>query len=481
MQLNALAHRADSEMAYLDETGALVVRLQTAKLDIARVMIYFGDPYARQTTDPEAWAYSKRALSPTLTTGCHQYWEIRLPAIYNRIQYAFWLTDKAGETAFFDGAGALLCPQPKLTETTDYFRLPYRHMIDAVQTPQWVSETVWYQIFPDRFKNGDTRNDPKGVLPWAAGKKPGRQDFFGGDLQGILDELPYLHDLGINGLYLTPIFLAPSNHKYDTTDYRQIDPHFGDEALFVQLVNKAHQLGMKVMLDAVFNHIGATSPQWQDVLRHQEASKYKDWFHIHQFPVTYEATADFEVAKDLSYETFAFAPQMPKWNTANPEVQDFLLAAVRHWQQLAPIDAWRLDVADEVDHHFWRRFRGTLKALNPEIYLLGEVWYDATPWLNGLEFDGVMNYPLMRLIQAHFFEKRSTNQTFIEAVNGRLLHYRNQTNAVLFNLLGSHDTPRLMTQANGSLISVEAALAFLFFQKGTPCLYYGDEVGVLGR
>ncbi|MCT7756672.1 MAG: alpha-amylase family glycosyl hydrolase, partial [Lactobacillus iners] len=172
-----------------------------------------------------------------------------------------------------------------LNKTQNYYRLPYFHEIDMVKTPEWVKGTVWYQIFPERFSNGNKSNDRPNVKDWDPQTHPGREDFYGGDLQGVINHLDDLRELGVNGLYFCPIFKASSNHKYDTIDYKEVDPDFGDKGLFRQLVQEAHKRGMKVMLDAVFNHIGVNSPQWHDVIKNGSKSKYADWFHINYFPV----------------------------------------------------------------------------------------------------------------------------------------------------------------------------------------------------
>lgn len=185
----------------------------------------------------------------------------------------------------------------------------------------------------------------------------GSAGFFGGDLQGVIDHLDHLVELGINGIYFCPIFEAYSNHKYDTINYLNIDPAFGDKETFKKLVDECHRRGIKVMLDAVFNHIGDTSPQWQDVIKNGKDSPYADWFHIHEFPVSYQESADFEQASNITYDVFAFAPHMPKLNTANPEVKAYLLEIAKYWIEEFDIDAWRLDVANEVDHQFWKEFR----------------------------------------------------------------------------------------------------------------------------
>lgn len=184
----------------------------------------------------------------------------------------------------------------------------------------------------------------------------------------MIDHLEHLTELGVNGIYFTPIFQAFSNHKYDTEDYMEIDKQFGDKELFKTLVKEAHARGIKVMLDAVFNHIGDTSAQWQDVLKNQEKSKFADWFHVNSWPATYTPTDDFENAENATYDTFAFTPHMPKLNTANPEVEAYLLKVADYWISEFDIDAWRLDVADEVDHTFWKKFRTTCDAAKMILY-----------------------------------------------------------------------------------------------------------------
>lgn len=360
-----------------------------------------------------------------------------------------------------------------------YFRVPYFHLIDMDKTPEWVKHTVWYQIFPERFANGDKSNDPANTKPWNPEDHPGREDFYGGDLQGVLDHLDYLKKLGVNGLYFCPVFKASSNHKYDTVDYLEIDPAFGDKDLFAKVVNEAHKRGMKVMLDAVFNHIGKNSMQWQDVVENGPKSRYADWFHINSYPV--EPYCDpTKGKKEPPYETFAFEPTMPKLNTANPEVQDYLLEIATYWVKYFDIDAWRLDVANEVDHHFWKKFHKALVTIKPDFYIVGEIWHSARPWLNGDEFSGVMNYPFTLQVEDHFFSHKMSAKKLVEHLNDQLMMYRDATNQAMLNTLDSHDTARILTVANNNQDLALQAMAFIFTQTGSPCIYYGDEMGMTG-
>ena len=396
---------------------------------------------------------------------------------YARLQYLFEVKDKQGQSILYGDKGCVENTLENLHYEGNGFKIPYIHEIDACHVPDWVAKTVWYQIFPERFANGNPALSPEGALAWDSSITPKSEDFFGGDLQGIIDHLDYLQDLGITGLYLCPIFESPSNHKYNTTDYFEIDRHFGDKEIFRQLVDEAHQRGMKIMLDAVFNHIGDQSAQWQDVLKHGEESVYKDWFHVQEFPVTKDKLRN---PRKLPYHTFAFESYMPKLNTANPQVRDYLLRVATYWIEEFDIDAWRLDVANEVDHQFWRDFRKAVLAKKPDLYILGEVWHTSQPWLNGDEFHAVMNYPLSDSIKDYFLRGVKKTSQFIDEINGQSMYYRQQISEVMFNLLDSHDTERILTTAKGDTQLVKSALACLFLQRGTPCFYYGTELELDG-
>ena len=235
------------------------------------------------------------------------------------------------------------------------------------------------------------------------------------------------------------------------------------------------------MLDAVFNHLGSSSHQWQDVILHGEESAYADWFHIDSYPPRYTAIPDSEYAKNLNYDTFSFNPHMPKLNTANPEVQNYLLEIATYWIREFDIDGWRLDVANEVDHHFWKEFHEAVLQQKEDLYILGEIWHSSQRWLQGDEFHAVMNYAFTDSIKAFFVEQTISISQMIFGMNRQQLLYRDQTNEVSFNLLDSHDTPRILTLCQGNKELMKAVLTFMFIQKGTPCIYYGTEVGMEGE
>ena len=473
MELTAIYHRPESEYAYLYKEGQLHIRIRTKKNDVQQVILHYGDPFIFIEDKYEA----KNEMTKVTSDALFDYWQVTVSVDFARIQYLFELLDKEGQGVFYGDKGCVAHTQENLDAEGNGFKLPYIHEIDGCQVPSWVSNTVWYQIFPERFANGNPNLTPDGARAWNAEISPERDDFFGGDLQGIIDHLDYLKDLGITGLYLCPIFEATTNHKYDTTDYFEIDRHFGDKEVFHNLVEEAHKRGIKIMLDAVFNHIGNQSVQWQDVLKNGENSVYKDWFHIQEFPVTEDKLQN---PRQLPYHTFAFASYMPKLNTANPEVKKFLLSVATYWIENFDIDAWRLDVANEIDHQFWKDFRKAVLAKKPDLYILGEIWHTSQSWLQGDEFHAVMNYPLSESIKDYFLRQHKKTEQFISEINSQSMYYKQQISEVMFNLLDSHDTERILTTANGNIQHVKSALTFLYLQKGTPCIYYGTELALKG-
>jgi cyclomaltodextrinase len=331
--------------------------------------------------------------------------------------------------------------------------------------PDWVRDAVFYEIFPDRFDNGDATIDPPGVADWAK-DLPTRDNFFGGDIAGMSRRLPYLQELGVTALYLTPIFAAGTNHRYDTHDYLQVDPALGDNANLQGFVRDAHAHGIRVVVDGVFNHVGDGFWAFRDVVALGEQSRYRDWFLVRRFPIS---------TNPLTYQTCGGAAYLPKLNTKNPEVIDYLLNVATFWLDAADIDGWRLDVPWKVPTDFWRRFRAHVKQTKPDAYLLGEAWWS---WGEQLQvFDGLMNYQLgARLLDFCLFQDMDAEDLAIETD----LILRDCEGQLMLNLLGSHDTPRLFTRADGDEARVRLALIALFTFPGTPMVYYGDEVGLEG-
>ncbi len=344
----------------------------------------------------------------------------------------------------------------------------------SFKTPEWVKHAVFYQIFPERFDNGDPTNDPENVQPW--GTPPTFSNFMGGDLRGILNRLDYLIDLGITAIYLTPIFQASSNHKYNTYDYFRIDPRFGTLATFHELIGHAHNRGVRVILDGVFNHCGRGFFAFQDVLENGPQSPYTRWFHIQQWPLH-----PYDEQKPANYYAWWNIRSLPKFNTNHPPVRRYLLDVARYWIEQGA-DGWRLDVPNEIDdHNFWREFRHVVKQANPDAYIVGEIWQDAHPWLDGTQFDAVMNYLWRDLCRDFFAYESISAEAFAQGIDYLLQRYPREAMLVQLNLLGSHDTVRFLNEARGDVRRLYAPLLFQMAFPGAPCIYYGDEIGMSGE
>jgi cyclomaltodextrinase len=341
-----------------------------------------------------------------------------------------------------------------------------------MSVPNWVADAIFYQIFPDRFANGDTGNDPINVKPW--GSTPTAHGFMGGDLRGVIQNLDYLLDLGINAIYLNPIFLSSSTHRYNTTDYYRIDPRLGSKEDFDNLIKNAHQKNMRVILDGVFNHCGRGFFAFNDILENQEYSPYKEWFHINRFPIDAYTPGD---ARD--YLGWWKHKSLPKFKTATPEVRRYLLEVSRYWIEQG-IDGWRLDVPNEIDDDgFWAEFREGVRAINPDAYLLGEIWDLSPRWVGETHFDGLMNYPL-RTAFLDLLTRKLTGEQFIGIFNTLIEAYPRENLYAMYQLLGCHDTERVLTVLNGDLLKLKLAYLLQFTFPGCPAIYYGDEVGLEG-
>ena len=475
MNFAAVFHTSGSPCCYPLNENEMAVNLKTGK-DVERVWICYGDPYLKGIAgSKEKWEGIRREITEKKDLAHHIWWSAVLRPDYKRLKYYFIL-EAAGETWYYLENGFMTREQMDLEERMlQYFIFPWMNPADICRTPAWVRDTVWYQIFPDRFCNGNKENDPCGVQKWRKGPVT-NDEFFGGDLEGIIQRLDYLENLGITGIYMTPIFKAPSVHKYDTEDYMETDPHFGEKETFRRLVQEAHNRGIRIMIDCVFNHCGLSFAPWQDVLKRGPESPYYNWFMINRWPFNLQ---DYNT-RDGKYYSFAFYGQMPKMNTNQEEVIQYFGDVCEYWVKEFDVDGIRFDVANEVSHRFCRILHRRLKGLKPDLYLLGEIWHDSGEWLRGDEYDGVMNYPLTSGIQDFWVDRSLTARDFEWMINRSYTMYMRQNNFALFNLLDSHDTDRLMTRNHGDEDAFFQQLAVLFTMPGSPCIFYGTEIGLEG-
>lgn len=442
--------------------------------------------------------------------------------------------------------------------------------------PQWAKKIVWYQIFPERFRNGDKSNDPTlrdiegayphditspwQIHPWTSDwyelqpyeKENGQSIWFnlqrrryGGDLQGIIDKLDYIQDLGITAIYLNPIFEAPSLHKYDGATYHHVDPNFGPDPigdrkliereipddpstwlwtsadkLFLELIKKVHQRKMYIIIDGVFNHMGLNSWAFRDVVKNQQNSKYKDWFTI-------KSWNDSEKGTKFDYEGWFGVKELPELREDENGIVEgpkkYIFDITKRWMDPNSdgnpedgIDGWRLDVAFCVKHQFWKDWRKHVKSINTEAYLTAEVIDsidEIKPYLEGDEFDAVMNYNFafacadyfiadktriktskfdkilrelreafprgIEYVQQNLFDSHDTNRLLSHIVNRDLGSYRDWGK---YFGLSKGDNPKYNTRKPNES-EIQIAKLMIIFQMtyvGAPMIYYGDEVGMWG-
>ncbi len=473
MDLASISHRSAFTDCHAVNDSEIIVSLRTGK-DVTTVSLIHADPYAGGAMGYSPWQGQPEAMVPQWELAHNRIWSIRLRPRYKREQYYFSISDGKQTLLMFEDGFYTQEQAEKDGRLKQYYKFPWLNPGDVIAPPAWVNDTVWYQIMPDRFcKAGDhPRRFP--LRKWDGARTIHFWDTFGGDLKGITEKLPYLRDLGINGIYMTPIFLSDTNHKYNTFSYDRIDPDFGTEEDLIELVDTAHALGIRVMLDAVFNHSGTKFEPWQDVVKNGPASPYWDWFFVNQWPLPILPGK----TEDGRYYSFAFAAYMPKLNTSNPEVIEYFLQRCRHWVTDWHIDGIRFDVGNEVSHKFLKALNQGLKAVNPEVFLLGEIWHDSIQWIQGDEYDSVMNYPFLDSLHNFYLDGRTARELMYD-MNRVLTLYPQQVSEILFNFLDTHDTARALTRCGSKDIFYQQ-LTFLLTMPGSACIYYGTEIALPG-
>lgn len=499
MTFSSIIHEPKSALSYAYDENTLHLRLKTAKNEVKSVEVMAVDPFnwiprgnGTIFYDFDKKSVMRLAMEKEQVTADHDCWFVQISDIkWKRTKYCFIVKSDSEEYIIGNRFRVPYTDKESiLYDLSNYYNYPYINEEDLYQAPDWVADTVWYQIFPERFCNG-TPEDGRDVLPWGSDSMDGYSKKFGGNLAGIIKKLDYIKEAGFNGIYLNPIFESPSSHKYDTTDYFKIDSEFGDNEIFGKLVEEAHKRGIKVMLDGVFNHCGFFHPFWQDVLKKGKKSRYYDCFYIIDPDKPYfqgELMNGLPVdcsRELLNYRTFAYTQTMPKWNTGNLVVREYLLEAAAYWIQKYHIDGWRLDVSNEISHDFWRAFRKKVKSINSDVYILGENWDNSYPWLQGDQFDSVMNYQFSVAVWNYFRTDakggiKYHSVDFKQAVSKLLTDYPKNVMNNMFNLLDSHDTERILHIVDGNSDAVKLTYVFLLTFPGSPSIYYGSEIGMGG-
>ncbi|RMH54563.1 MAG: hypothetical protein D6679_13420, partial [Candidatus Hydrogenedentota bacterium] len=466
----AIAHDRTAIYVTREDTATITLTLRVADEDVEDVAVV---PRTESRRIP---------LEPFTHDGRYEYWRGRIPFDSVATGYIFSVED-GGNTFLVDRGGL------ESDGDSPWYFVPKG--VSIFETPRWIRGGVIYHIFPDRFANGDPGNDPKGdprnpngVRPWRyeplTASPDGWNAKYGGDLAGVIEHLDYLDSLGVTVIKFNPIFQAPSSAKYDISDYTKIDPQFGDDEVFRNLITEAGQRGMRILLDGVFNHSGDQHPFFRDVVNNGPSSPYYDYYRILKWPFPARFEGSGPNAPANYYICWWGFGQLPSWNTANPKVRDYLFSAVEKWMKFG-IGGWRLDAPHGAGHDFWKAFRIAMKRLRPDAYLVGEVWKMPEPWLRGDEFDATMNYELRQAIIDFFAEEKEDAESFAARAVSILMEFPPQVAPIEYNHISSHDTKRFRTLAGGSLERVRQAAVFQYTFPGIPVIYYGDEVGVEGE
>lgn len=445
-----------SEYAFALDDTHYIFRLRTGKGEAESVRFYYAD---RAVMTPKL-QFAPLPMEKFRTDRYFDWYEIRLETRFERIAYYFELQNGV-ETLFYYGD----CYEMAGTPTrADYFQLPFNHRADRFAAPAWTRDAVVYNIFPDSFAAGK-RLAPNGAPPCR-----------GGTVRGVTENLDYIASLGFNCIYLNPIFAARSYHRYDTLDYYRIDPHMGAEDDLRDLVRRAHALGIRVILDGVFNHVSSDHPFFRDVLEKGRASRYYSCFYA--LPETPRLPAAGELP---GYTCFSYVADMPKTNTADPFLRQYFCDVGAYWVRKFDVDGWRLDVANELDDGFLRAFRASVKAAKSDALIVGEVWENAAHYLGGDMLDSAMNYDFRRYCRRFFAEQTVDAETFDTNVSTLLLRYNENALFAQLNLLDSHDVSRFLSLCGGKTERMELAVLLQMTFPGMPCVFYGDEKGLCGE
>lgn len=477
MNKSAILHIPISQYAFPLSEDVFIIRLRAGKGDLECCKLFFGDRAC--TASPVR--FSSEIMELRFQDELYDFYEITLYSCPRRLCYYFELTGKEEQFYYYAGSFHSELPDFKLEDgfvvegRSEYDQYPYILREEVIRLPEWFMHAIVYNIFPDSFASG-----PKTLF----GKEKNvsspddtiSHSQLGGTITGILENLDYIQSLGVNCLYLNPIFKSEEYHKYDIVDYFHVDPCLGSDEDFLSLTTELHQRGMHIIIDGVFNHCSWHSPMFEDVVKNGENSRYKDWFYDLTFPVIRPESQE----QMPSYACFAYERKMPKLNTSNPEVQDYFARVGQYWIEKYHVDGWRLDVANEVDKNFWRRFKASVRKSNPEAVLIGEVWENAEVWLRGDMFDSVMNYDFRKHCRDYFALMKKNADEFAACVTDMFLRYPLQISCGQLNLLDSHDVARFYSLCGEDDDRWQAAFLFLCMMPGVPSIFYGDEKRISG-
>lgn len=464
MEYAAIRHFADKRYCYALEKGRFLIRLETKKGDVEHVALHVQDKYM-----PLKWQDTRQVyqMQAAYSDEYIDYYEMELDMDVVCLRYFFEIRDTAGKVVFYGNHGFY---DECITDLDRMYDCPQTLREEELfELPQWAKNKVVYQIFPSRFATDKAVSEAE----WYQAPI-GHQADLKGSLRGIIDRLDHIRHLGVDVIYMTPVFSSNSSHKYNIDDYYKIDPSFGTEEDLKELVQKAHALGMYVILDGVFNHSAVDFFAFKDVMEQKEQSDYLDWYYINDFPLV------MEWGKKPNYKTFSYAAMMPKLNLQNKETADFVIDVALYWIRECDIDGWRLDVADEIHHAFWKRFRREIKAVRKDALIIGEIWHFAGDFLEGDEWDSIMNYQFYHAVMDLVVTGRMCASSFVGKLNFMRGNLNRKLEGYLWSFIDTHDTERFLHSVGKDVRKQKLAAALQLLLPGMPMIYYGDEVGMDG-
>lgn len=466
MKREAILHIPMSQYAHGIDEEHVIFRLRAARGDLKACRLFYGDRACRETPV----IFSSIDMEIVAWDEYYDYYEVIFESPYKRICYYFELQD--GEEAILYYSDVF--QRETVLDRSDYYQFPYNRREDIADIPDWVKDAVIYNIFPDSFATAGGYISGRGIEKEYQGNIIRSKN--GGTINGIRENLDYLIRLGINCIYINPLFVAGEYHKYDLLDYFHVDQCFGTDEEFREMVHQCHKQGIKVIIDGVFNHCGWKFFAFEDVVKNGRESSYWDWFYRLDFPVVRPDNME-----DIpNYECFGYERLMPKLNTSNTEVIEYFCRVCSYWLTEFDVDGWRLDVASEVNDDFWREFRKAAKSAKADSILIGEVWETAQHWLRGDQFDSSMNYDFRKNCKAFFAEKKLDAFEFDGRVTHMRMRYKKNMLYGQLNLLDSHDVSRFLSLCDADLPSFKLAVLFQMTFIGAPSVFYGDEQQITG-
>ena len=463
-----LLHFANENDCFALDRNQFCIRFKITKGTTSRAFIHICDKYISHISKtPLPETILKFPMKKVASDGIFDYFEAIVFERMITFSYFFEIVDSAKASSFY---GNLHWYKNRIECLEHMFECPQiARFHDALFTPSWAKGAIGYQIFPDSFARLHERKEQH--VAWnKVPIMPG--DRLGGELVGITAHLNYIKELGVDFIYLNSIFSSTTAHRYNITDYYKIDPELGTKKDFIQFVKKAHKLGLKVVLDGVFNHVSTEFFAFKDVINKQEKSKYKDWFYIEDFPIRNE------VDEKPNYESFSYMGGMPKLNLTNPKVQKYILSVVQYWMKKAHIDGWRISASDEMPLSFLEALKKTVKSINSAAIIVAENWHYDFSSKTQL-FDSVTNYPFYYALKNWLILHEYRITDFAKELSFMRGNFPYETYHTLWNMIDSHDTPRLISECE-SLDDFLLAVVLQLTLPGSPIIYYGDEVGLNG-